>query len=428
MTAADMALPAPMAPAYALAPALALKERLLLLVLYVTALASGVTFIEPSPHDALMCVLLVMATVAGVRLERLILVPFLLLLVWNFGGLLSLMNVPAEEKAIQYSATSLYLATAALLFACLFARNSMTRLAVMRSAYVLSAAVISIAGIVGYFNLLPHAHELFSSNDRALGAFKDPNVFGPFLIWPALIIIHRMLTRYISLIDLGILATLQLGLFLSFSRGAWFHFAASCMVTVALTMLAAPNLRERFRIFGLSAGGTGLLAIVVLILLSFPSIGNMFAERAHLIQYYDVGSGGRFRLQEQALSVVLTMFNGMGPFEFARVYGQQQHNVYLQAFIVYGWIGGIAYVLLLLTTLWVGLRCALHRTQWQPYLITACGAFVGEMLEGFVIDTDHWRHFFLLLGMIWGLAAATAREAQRTNSALPRGLSYVRAA
>jgi len=34
-------------------------------------------------------------------------------------------------------------------------------------------------------------------------------------------------------------------------------------------------------------------------------------------------------------------------------------------------------------------------------------AHVGEILEGFVIDTDHWRHFFLLLGMIWGLAAAT---------------------
>jgi hypothetical protein len=29
--------------------------------------------------------------------------------------------------------------------------------------------------------------------------------------------------------------------------------------------------------------------------------------------------------------------------------------------------------------------------------------------EGFVIDTDHWRHFFLLLGLIWGLAAATIK-------------------
>jgi hypothetical protein len=34
------------------------------------------------------------------------------------------------------------------------------------------------------------------------------------------------------------------------------------------------------------------------------------------------------------------------------------------------------------------------------------------MAEGFVIDTDHWRHFYLILGIIWGLAAAT-RKAQR---------------
>ena len=139
----------------------------------------------------------------------------------------------------------------------------------------------------------------------------------------------------------------------------------------------------------------------------------MFQERAQLIQSYDVGQGGRFLLQELALGAVLNFPNGMGPFEFARVHGLQQHNVYLQAFLVYGWIGGMAYLLLLLSTIWVAFRTVFVRTPWQPYLITALAAFVGEVLEGFVIDTDHWRHFFLLLGMIWGLAAATLRETQR---------------
>ncbi|MGH9805863.1 MAG: hypothetical protein ACRD9W_01150, partial [Terriglobia bacterium] len=129
----------------------------------------------------------------------------------------------------------------------------------------------------------------------------------------------------------------------------------------------------------------------------------------HLIQSYDVGSGGRFRLQEQALAAVLTFPNGMGPFEFARTHGNQQHNVYLQAFLVYGWAGAMAYVLLLLSTLLIGLRTAFVRTPWQPYIITGFATFVGEVVEGFVIDTDHWRHFFLLLGMIWGLAAATLK-------------------
>ena len=142
----------------------------------------------------------------------------------------------------------------------------------------------------------------------------------------------------------------------------------------------------------------------------------MFQERAQLIQYYDVGQGGRFLLQELALGAVLNFPNGMGPFEFAKVYGLQQHNQYLQAFIVYGWAGGMAYIMLLLSTIWVACRTVLVRTPWQPYLIVAFATFVGEVLEGFVIDTDHWRHFFLLLGMIWGLFAASAKYRQNITA------------
>ena len=89
--------------------------------------------------------------------------------------------------------------------------------------------------------------------------------------------------------------------------------------------------------------------------------------------------------------------------------------------MVYGWIGGMAYIMLLLATLWIGLRTVLVRTPWQPYLISAFAAFVGEVLEGFVIDTDHWRHFFLLLGMIWGLAAATLKRTRQPRCRMPAG-------
>jgi hypothetical protein len=162
------------------------------------------------------------------------------------------------------------------------------------------------------------------------------------------------------------------------------------------------------------------LVALLAILLSLHSIGGMFEQRAQLIQDYDVDNGGRFELQHQALSVVLAMFNGMGPFEFARLYGLQQHNVYLQAFIVYGWIGGVTYTVLLLSTLWIGICTVLVRTPWQPYLITTLATLFGEVLEGFIIDTDHWRHFFLLLGMVWGLAAATLNQTRQAVKVAPR--------
>ncbi len=401
------------------ASAVAFRERLLLMVLYVTVLASSVAFIEPSPHDVLMGLLAITCLIAGVRFERTLALPFLLLLVWNVAGAMSLLNVVGEENTIQYTGTSFYLAITALLFACLFAQNTMPRLATMRAAYMLTATVVSLAGIAGYFDLFPGAYEQFAPGGRALGGFKDPNVFGPFLIWPALIVLERMVARRITIADLMIVGILLFGLLLSFSRGAWFHFGVSCAIMLALTFLTAPTQHTRMRIFALSAIGVVALAAIVAILLSFDSIAKMFQERAQLIQSYDVGQGGRFRLQELALAALFNFPNGLGPFEFSRIYGQQQHNQYLQAFMVYGWTGGIAYLMLMLSTIWVALRTVLVPTPWQPYLIAAFGAFVGEALEGFVIDTDHWRHFYLLLGMVWGLAAATLHQKRRSYAPIP---------
>jgi hypothetical protein len=425
ITAQDIALyqaaPAFTAPR---APAVAFRERLLLVVLYITVLASSVAFIEPSPHDALMGVLVVACFIADVRLERPVALLFLILLVFNVAGLMSLLNVPGQEQTLQFAGTSLYLAVAALMYASLFAHNTMPRLVTLRAAYVLTATVISAAGIAGYFSLFPHAHDLFATNDRALGAFKDPNVFGPFLIWPALVVIERMLARRIRLLDVLVTGILLLGLLLSFSRGAWFHFAVSCLVMMALAMITAPTDHARLRIFAMSAIAIATLAAFVVIALSFDSISAMFQERAQLVQSYDVGSGGRFTLQEQALTALLQFPNGMGPFAFSNAHdGTQQHNVYLQAFLVYGWVGGMTYLTLLAATFWTALRSLFVRTPWQPYLICAFAAFVGEMVEGFVIDTDHWRHFFLLLGMIWGLGAATTNYVRGPQMASPAGRS-----
>lgn len=408
------------------APAAAFTERLLLVVLYVTVLASSIAFIEPSPHDALMGILALACLIAGVRFERHVALLFMLLLVWNVAGLISLLNVAGVEQTAQYAGTSIYLAVAAVLFASLFAHNTMPRIVTVRAAYVLTATLISLAGIAGYFNLFPNAHDLFATYDRALGGFKDPNVFGPFLIWPALVVIERMLARRIHLTDVMIVGILLLALLLSFSRGAWFHFAVSCVVMMMIAFVTADTNRERLRIVAMSVIAVAAVVGFIVLALSFDSIGAMFKERAQLIQSYDVGSGGRFLLQELALKELLNYPLGMGPFEFSRVYGLQQHNVYLQAFLVYGWAGGIAYLTLLAATLWTALRTMFVHTPWQPYLICAFATFVGEILEGLVIDTDHWRHFFLLLGMIWGLAAATFNHTRRLQVPAAAGrLSHV---
>jgi hypothetical protein len=212
-----------------------------------------------------------------------------------------------------------------------------------------------------------------------------------------------------------IVAALLGGLFLSFSRGAWLHFALSLAVAVALLFAVSPSQRMRNRIVLLTAGAGIAVALLVIALTSIESVREMLLVRAQAIQPYDVGPGGRFWFQQLALTQILEHPNGLGPFEFSRIFGGQQHDVYMQGFLVYGWLGGAAYITLVLVTLVIGIRAVLISTPWQYYLLAACAAFVGEVVEGFVVDTDHWRHFFLLLGLIWGLTVATINSCRRRD-------------
>jgi O-Antigen ligase len=406
-----------------LAGSAALAQRLLNFVLFVTVLTSSVAFVEPSPHDALMFVLLAMCVGARVSFDRKLVPLLVLLIIWLIGGFLSLIQVGDQEDAIQYVGTSVYLGIAGVTFACLFCGGDLARLVIVRRAYILAALIATAAGFIGFFHLLPGSDVFLSDNGRVSATFKDPNVYGPFLIYPLLLLIIDLVTRGIRLVSLSVVAVLLGGLFLSFSRGAWAHFALSATVAIVILLAVTPDPRMRYRIvlFGVIAAIAAVL--LVMALMSIDSVREMLIVRARPIQPYDVGPGGRFWDQRLALSLILDHPNGLGPFEFSRLFGNQQHDVYMQGFLVYGWLGGAAYLTLVLVTLAIGIRATLVPTGWQAYLVAAYSAFVGEAVEGLIIDSDHWRHFFLLLGLIWGLTAATINFHRSQPPPLPPPLA-----
>jgi hypothetical protein len=392
----------------------AFAQRLLNFVLFITVLLSSIAFIEPSPHDVMMFVLLVACVTARVPFDRRLVPLLVLIIIWLVGGAMSVIQVVDDEKAVQYFGTSVYLGCAAVLFACLFSDGDGLRLQILRRAYLLAAVLATVTAYIGFFHLLPGA-EIFMDGDRASATFKDPNVYGPFLIFPLLLLMIGLLTRGIRLFDLAILLVLLGGLLLSFSRGAWVHFAVSAAVCFMILVVVTPEPRLRSRMVLLGVMSIIVMAALVIAFLSIDSVRDLFVERAKVIQPYDVGPGGRFTEQRLALGVILDRWNGMGPFGFADAYGLQQHNVYMQGFLVYGWLGGATYLTLVAATLMVGLRAVLVRSPWQYYLIAAYAVFVGELAEGAIVDTDHWRHFFLMVGLIWGLMAANQKAAWRSD-------------
>jgi len=378
-------------------------------LLFVTILGSPFVSIEPSPYEALVLILGIGLVGTGLPMHVRHLPLIMLVYLLALGGLFSVMPVLHDSDATIYFVVSVYLGISAILFACLFSADIMRRLAALRSAYILAATFAALVGTLGYFDLIPSAGAMLE-NGRVKATFKDPNVFGPFLVLPLLLILMRLLRGRISLSYVAAGIIILLGLFLSFSRGAWAHFVVSAGIMVVLLLATETSAKRRANLFIGFAACAVVAVSIVLASLTTNVVADMFAERAKLEQYYDVGHEGRFAGQLEGLREVWMHPNGVGPRQFGKERGVDPHNVYINAFLSYGWIGGFAYVLLVLATLQQGLWTVWQRTPWQPFLIAAYSTFVGIAAEGLIVDTDHWRHFFLLVGLIWGLGIATSKR------------------
>jgi hypothetical protein len=108
---------------------------------------------------------------------------------------------------------------------------------------------------------------------------------------------------------------------------------------------------------------------------------------------------------------------GFGPFRFIKFFPADPHEVFLSAFASFGWVGGIAFAVFVAMTLYVGFTFAFRRSRAQTEFIGVFAAMLPQLLQGVQIDTLHWRHLFMLIGCLYGLAAAAQREARARTPA-----------
>jgi O-antigen ligase len=116
--------------------------------------------------------------------------------------------------------------------------------------------------------------------------------------------------------------------------------------------------------------------------------------------------------------MLLEMPNGMGPLRFRFHFPEDPHNTYINAFASYGWIGGFAYIALVVVTMIAGWTAVFRRCATQSYAIAIWSVLFITLLQGVQIDIDHWRHVYLMLGLIWGLRAVAIHN----PPGLPRGM------
>jgi len=378
-------------------------------------LLSGFVIEEPAPYELYMAGLIAVWALFDLRISPAIAPLVVLLITFNIGGMVAMTQMSDLASTPLYLAVSLFLAFTAIFYAAITSANpGLYR--VIFVTYLVAATLTSLLGILGYFHAFPGA-DMFTKYERAAGAFQDPNVFGPFLVLPGIYLLYRVLTgNPLSMLLYAVpLLIVTGGIFLSFSRGAWGLFGVAAILLTGLLFLQNNSGGFRLKIVVMSVAAFGFLVLALLIALQIPAIADLFTTRAQLVQDYDGARLGRFARYAIGFQMALEHPLGIGPLVFGTIFYEDTHNIWLKALMDYGWLGFVSFLLLTLWTLAAGFRILLRDRPWQPYLLCAYVTYVGHIGLGTVIDIDHWRHFYLLMGLVWGAVALEYKHVRRSN-------------
>jgi O-antigen ligase len=380
-------------------------------LMWLLAAVSSIVFIEPAIYDLLAVVTLAAYLLAGMRVPRALGLPLLLVALFVVGNWLAAAASPDPVGTLRSLGIRTYLCGTFLLFACAVASAPRHMLRALWGGYAVAAVIAVAWGALQYFGYVPAPQGSY----RAQGAFKDPNVFGPFLVpivlWGMELAWQRR--GWARAIGLAVFPAAVFGVLISFSRGAWLNLFASTVAYVALRVLAARSSRARLKLivagFALLALAVGIVSIAV----SSQDFAHQFADRARVFQEYDVATTGRFAAQARALQSATTNPLGIGPGRTATEFQLEPHNLYLHVITEGGWIAGLAFLSLLGVTLAKSLPLVRHTWAFQAEAQLVVAALAGLLLQSFFIDSTHWRHFYLLLGVVWALVVVHSSVAAR---------------
>ena len=416
MTATSVALPASRGETKALARAYMSAGLKTWLDRVVSAwiFVGGLVIIEPSPYEFMFAIVIPVALFAGLKVYRSTVGLFMIAAIFMPFGLVAAFQATYTPitTTIIYPLVTTFLMLTAFFAASYVAEAPQERMGRILRAYTIVAVFSAIIGTLGYLHLIPGGYDLLTRYGRAKALFQDPNVFAPFLILPALFALQRMLLgkRRQILINGLIILALMIGVFVSFSRAAWGNLLGASVLLFLLTFVFEANGRDKVRMILLGMGGVITLGVALGGLLSIPAVGALFTERAQVEQSYDSGSTGRFGRQGYAFDMALSKPWGIGPAEFRNLrIPEEAHDSYATTFHVYGWGGAIIWDGLLLLTLIRGVTYLFKPGPNRRLLIPLLSAFIPLIIEAGIIDIDHWRHYYLISGLIWGVTSGYMR-------------------
>jgi O-antigen ligase len=390
------------------------REALYAGCLSLLAATGSIVFMEPAPFDLLAILLLIVLGLSGLAFPRELQLPIILLLVFVLGNVVAATFSEEPWETLRSLAVRIYMPLTWLLLVCLIVVNPGRMLRALWSGYLVAAVIAVFWGAAEYFGFISSGD--WAGGLRARGGFKDPNVFGPFLVPASVYALQRLVSggRW-PVLHFGLLALFSFGVLLSFSRGAWINYVVAVGAYALFVWMSEHSTRVRLK--WLVSGAIAVFSLLALLsaTVSVDIIGDRFAQRAVLTQKYDLQSGGRFDTQARVLQHIGMDPIGVGPGRSDEVFGLEPHNLYLHVFVEAGWLGGLGFFIFIALTLRALIRSCSKQNPLnaQSLLVLACLA--GLLLQSFFIDSTHWRHFWLLLAVAWSLIISFQRHLDLCN-------------
>ncbi len=346
--------------------------------------------------------------------------PFLAQLVVLFVFVAFISSLWATDRATSIN-HALRLSQGVVLFAVVFsALRQPKHLRWLIWAFVSGAVLTALIGIGGASSA--ETITSYGGTTRLSGNIDDPNFLAAILV-PALVLAGFLIAaewnpfaRWILAISVAILVV---ALFLTQSRGGLVGLAAAAVAGVFL----AGRLRARVLI---SILATGAVTIVYYTMIAPPVV------LARISAFSSGGGTGRLDLWHIALvmyrkhplgGVGIGNFQILEPryanagFNISRIdlvldNPRVVHNTYLHVLVELGAIGFAAFVLLVLTTIFYGIRYTnlLSRIgDWRSELYSRglVVAMIGTLAADFFLSAQYDKRFWLLLGAVAAIRSMT---------------------
>ena len=384
-------------------------------VVVVLMALGALVFIETAPFDLLIVLLAPVALLLRrMAIPRASSVALVCVAVFLISNVISLIPAPDLSAALRFLAITIYLLVAWAFVLGIVGKQGERGVRVVMLGWTIGAVLSTAVSIGGYFNLLP-IHEEVAPAGRMEGFFKDANVFGAFLIPPAIWSASRLVSLERGRRSVWALALVvcSAGVLLSYSRGAWISLGISMLTFFGLRLIGRGTRRARLMTLLAVPVAAVLLAVALDRLTDFRVVQDMLEVRIGPQAYDDE----RFANQRRALELAVRSPFGIGPGQTELVFRRAAHNAYVRGFVENGYLGGLSLTVLLLASLlraiWLALELREPRLQVAMAMVAA--ALMGLCVESMVIDSVHWRHMWVLAALAWTPAPAGQGSASSTR-------------